>query len=237
MPLTPRKRALRPRCCIGITEADDPQRCGKMVQHPAPGRCEKRHSTGRRFAQRSALTVAMSQTKAKQLRAFNQLPDSGDAKLWAITVASDLHRQALTLLMVFEGAAYWKFNQSGLTKSQRKDAEIQYKIAVGNFRQRLLDAYDKKDGSFFHALADVIETGVENSRDWNDLERFIYRYCFAAQEMKKPLPYPSELLSAWDKFRSGKKTFPANIQIKQIISTAKNFGFNLPRMRKPKKSE
>jgi len=169
----------------------------------------------------------MSNPKSNQLRAFQKLPDA-TAKFWKITVPSNLHREALTFLQVFEGAAFWKFNQEGLAKNQIKDAEFAYKAAVGNFRLRILTAYQKKDGSFFRALADVIEHGFENP-EWSEMERFIYRRCWAAQERKLAMPYPSDLRREWYHFQSGPKKYLVEVQLKQIITTAKNLGFSLPR--------
>ncbi len=187
----------------------------------------------------------MSNAKSKQLRELRRKPERD--RFDAMQFRSPLHREACDFLMMITQGEL----STGLPEN-----------AVEEFRRRLMDAWKRKDGSFFRALGDAIQEGNRN-RDWSERERFIYAQCSISAKLGEPLPSAGQILRGW-KIRCGvpdagdlkiflgksipksqaqieKKLRPllgepnptaADVQIVQIQREAKNFGYDLPRQRK-----
>jgi hypothetical protein len=136
----------------------------------------------------------MSLEKSKQLKKFSRLPEN--KKYEALQFKTPLHAEAEAFrISVFNG--FWlKNHPDRVPIEQRKWVDYHYQNAVSAFEKRFMEACNRRDGKFFHALGDVIEHHAKNP-EWSDLERFIYAQCSICRNMREPLPSAGQLLRSW----------------------------------------
>lgn len=114
----------------------------------------------------------------------------------ALHFKSNLHREAFDFHTVILSGMFWlKANSKTWPRKYKRRIQYQHE-QVEKFRKRYLDAYQKKDGAFFRALADVLEHGSSND-DWSPLERYIDAQCRVAIHFREKLPSPGQLKRGW----------------------------------------
>lgn len=134
----------------------------------------------------------MSNAKAKQIRDLLQKP--AKKRYDSLMYATPLHEEAARFkASVFHGL-FVKANPKTVPPKGRKWIKPAYETAVEKFTRRFFDAYRRKDGTFFRALADVLECDNPN---WSNRERFIYAQCSWALNQEGKLPSAGQLLRGW----------------------------------------
>jgi hypothetical protein len=134
----------------------------------------------------------VSKQKSKQIKALAQIPMS--ERYDALQFQTPLHREAFGFNMTVHNGLWLKVNPHTVPSKHKKWIKYHYDNAIEAFTRRYFDAYIRKDGNFFRALADVLEGENPN---WSNRERFIFAKCDCAINMGGSLPSAGQILRSW----------------------------------------
>lgn len=112
----------------------------------------------------------------------------------ALQFQTPLHRDAFAFNMTVYNGLWLKTNPHTVPSKQKKWIKYHYDRAIEMFTRRYFDAYIRKDGKFFRALADVLEGENPN---WSKRERFIFAKCDCAIDAGEKLPSAGQILRSW----------------------------------------